>query len=228
MSDITVPQDSSNRQLSTFVFNGQTNIRAFRDNDGEPCFVAADVCKALDQSNVSQVVSRLDDDEKGLHIVDTPSGPQQMLCVSESGLYALILTSRKPEAKVFKRWITHEVLPAIRKTGQYTTQNLTPLQQLRLYLESAEAQQRQLTEHDQRLNLLEASVQRPPEYFTVLGYFRLRGFLPPSLNEAQSIGQRAAALSRRSGYSIGKTTDPRFGEVNTYHESVLKQIVGNN
>lgn len=87
--------------------------------DGEPHFVAADVCGVLDQPNVSQVVARLEDDEKGIHNLDTPGGRQDLLVVSESGLYSLILGSRKPEAKMFKRWVIHEVLPAIRKTGRY-------------------------------------------------------------------------------------------------------------
>lgn len=87
--------------------------------DGEPWFVAADVCGVLGLDNNRQAVSRLDDDEKGVTTVDTPSGAQQMLIINESGLYSLILTSRKPEAKRFKRWVTGEVLPTIRKTGGY-------------------------------------------------------------------------------------------------------------
>lgn len=85
--------------------------------DGEPWFVAKDVCDALDIVNVSQAASQLDEDERGVSITDTPSGQQNVVIISESGLYSLILRSRKPEAKAFKRWITHEVLPTIRKTG---------------------------------------------------------------------------------------------------------------
>lgn len=87
--------------------------------DGEPWFVAKDVCEILDIGNPSMALSRLDEDEKGLSLIDTPGGPQKMAVVNEPGLYALILTSRKPEAKAFKRWITHEVIPSIRKTGAY-------------------------------------------------------------------------------------------------------------
>ena len=87
--------------------------------DGEPWFIAADVCEALDIGNNRQAVTRLDDDEKGVTTTDTPSGEQQMTIINESGLYSLILTSRKPEAKKFKKWVTSEVLPAIRKTGRY-------------------------------------------------------------------------------------------------------------
>ena len=86
---------------------------------GEPWFVAADVCAVLEIANPRHAISRLDDDEKGVVISDTLGGKQEMSTVNESGLYSLILTSRKPEAKRFKKWVTSEVLPSIRKTGSY-------------------------------------------------------------------------------------------------------------
>lgn len=92
--------------------------------DSDPWFVAADVCKALELEKTSRALSRLDDDEKGAHSVSTPGGRQRMSIISESGLYSLILGSRKPEARAFKRWITHEVIPSIRKHGAYMTDSL--------------------------------------------------------------------------------------------------------
>lgn len=92
--------------------------------DGAPWFVAADVCKALELEKTNRALSRLDDDEKGAHSVSTPGGRQRMSIISESGLYSLILGSRKPEARAFKRWITHEVIPSIRKHGAYMTDSL--------------------------------------------------------------------------------------------------------
>lgn len=87
--------------------------------DGEPWWVAKDVCDVLGIGNPSMALSRLDDDEKGLSSIETPGGVQQVAVVNEPGLYTLILGSRKPEAKAFKRWITHDVLPTLRKTGRY-------------------------------------------------------------------------------------------------------------
>ena len=81
--------------------------------------MAADVCRALGLGNSSKAIMPLDDDEKGITISDTLGGKQEMTTITEPGLYSLILRSRKPEAKAFKRWITHEVIPAIRKTGGY-------------------------------------------------------------------------------------------------------------
>ena len=90
--------------------------------EGEPWFVAKDVCECLELTDVSKTISLLDDDEKGTNSIRTPGGEQQMLVVSEPGLYSLILRSRKPEAKAFKRWIIHEVVPSIRKRGLYATE----------------------------------------------------------------------------------------------------------
>lgn len=87
--------------------------------EGEPWFVAADVCKVLEIDKTQ--TRRLDEDEKGVCLMQTPGGEQNLLTVNEPGLYALVLGSRKKEAKAFKRWITHDVIPAIRKFGGYLT-----------------------------------------------------------------------------------------------------------
>ena len=89
--------------------------------DGSPWFVAKDVCECLGITKHRDAVSRLDGDERGSVEVDTLGGTQQMAAVNEYGLYSLVLSSRKPSAKAFKRWITHEVIPAIRKHGAYMT-----------------------------------------------------------------------------------------------------------
>lgn len=90
--------------------------------DGEPLFIAADVCKALDIKNFTQAVSRLDTDERAMLNIGRQGRTN---VVNEYGLYNLVLASRKPEAKAFKRWITHEVIPAIRKHGGYLTPDKT-------------------------------------------------------------------------------------------------------
>lgn len=108
----------SNR-LQVFSYEGNEVRTVLRD--GEPWWVLKDVCDILELSNSRMVADRLDDDEKGVSIADTPGGKQEITIISESGLYSAILLSRKPEAKKFKRWVTHEVLPAIRKHGAYVT-----------------------------------------------------------------------------------------------------------
>lgn len=106
--------------VELFTYADTQSVRVVRDAEGDPEFVAADVCRMLDHSNPSAAVAGLDSDERGLRNVETPSGAQHMVTVTEAGLYALIIRSRKPEAKAIKRWITHDVLPAIRKTGTYS------------------------------------------------------------------------------------------------------------
>lgn len=104
--------------ITPFDFEGRA-VRVVEDDAGLPWFVALDVCECLDIRNTSHALSRLDDDEKGVANSDTLGGTQQVATVNEPGLYSLTLTSRKPEAKRFKRWITHDVLPALRRTGRY-------------------------------------------------------------------------------------------------------------
>ncbi|QJE31829.1 BRO family protein [Heyndrickxia coagulans] len=103
------------------VFNFKQNEVRTVLKDGEPWFVAKDVCDILNHSNSRVAISRLDEDEKGVSKVYTPGGYQNMSVVNEFGLYSLVLTSNLPEAKQFKRWITHEVIPSIRKHGAYMT-----------------------------------------------------------------------------------------------------------
>lgn len=111
-----------NTEIQTFNFN-HNPVRTLTDKNGEPWFVAKDVCDVLGLNNVSQALTRLDDDEKSSIILNdgTPGTPTKTI-VSESGIYSLTIASRKPEAREFKRWVTHEVLPSIRKHGAYMTQ----------------------------------------------------------------------------------------------------------
>lgn len=98
------------------VFNfGTQSIRTI-DKDGEVWFVASDVCAVLEVTNPSQAVGRLDDDERSMLNIGRQGDAN---IINESGLYSLVLSSRKEQAKAFKRWVTHDVLPAIRKTGLY-------------------------------------------------------------------------------------------------------------
>ena len=95
----------------------QSEVRAITDEHGEPWFVAKDVCDVLELG--TEKIRHLDDDEKGLRKVQTPGGSQQVSIISESGLYALIMRSNKPQAKPFRKWVTAEILPTIRRTGGY-------------------------------------------------------------------------------------------------------------
>lgn len=107
------------KDLVKFEFEGK-GIRAGVDASGEPFWIGKDVCDTLRYGNYRDALRKLDDDEKGVVKTDTLGGGRQdMISVTESGLYTLIIRSNKPEAKKFRRWITHEVLPQLRRTGSY-------------------------------------------------------------------------------------------------------------
>jgi prophage antirepressor-like protein len=107
-------------QLTRFTFKS-TEVRTV-EKDGLIWFVASDIAKALNYADATHMTRSLDDDERGLHIVETPSGNQEVTIINESGLYHALLKSRKPEAQPFRKWVTSEVLPAIRKDGHYAAQ----------------------------------------------------------------------------------------------------------
>ena len=93
------------------------SIRALLDENGEPCFVTKDVLGILELDRTA--LRKLDDDEKGVDLIHTLGGNQEVSTVTEPGFYKLVMRSRKPEAKAFQRWVTHEVLPALRRDGGY-------------------------------------------------------------------------------------------------------------
>ncbi len=115
-------QNSENETLpQIFSFEG-SQIRVIIDQQGEPWFIASDVAEILGYYKTSNATRVLEDDEKGAHNVSTLGGSQKTTTVNESGLYSLIFASRKQEARKFKKWVTSDVLPTIRKTGGYNQQ----------------------------------------------------------------------------------------------------------
>lgn len=143
MSEEILPQVFDNPEF------GQ--LRVIQDDGGEPWFIAKDVCDALGLGNVGQALARLDEDEKSSITLNdgTPGNPNKAI-VSEPGLYALVLASRKPDARAFKRWVTHDVLPSIRRNGGYMVArpDETPEQLLARALKLADAT---LRERDARI-----------------------------------------------------------------------------
>lgn len=108
-----------NQNIKVFENEQFGKIRVVEKNN-EPWFIAKDVCKALGLAQVSRAIQKLDEDEvTNSKVIDSIGREQKVNAISEAGMYSLVLVSRKPEAKAFKRWVTHEVLPAIRRTGGY-------------------------------------------------------------------------------------------------------------
>lgn len=159
---------TTDNSLAVFRYVGH-DVRAVT-MDGQPWFVAADVCRVLEHSNPTMALAGLDDDEKGLSNVETLGGEQAMAVVSEPGLYELIIKSRKPEAKAFKRWITHDVLPAIRQTGGYAVERSLPrdfagaLRELLQEVESHEETRAELAEAQPRAEAWDALASAQGDY----------------------------------------------------------------
>lgn len=177
----------NSNQVATQIFNnpefGQVRTVVI---DDEPWFVAADVCRALDIGNSRQAVTRLDDDEKNTVTLNDgiPGNPEKTV-VNEPGLYSLVLGSRKPEAKAFKRWITHEVIPAIRKTGGYHVPQ-SPEEQMAQGLLAA---QKLLAEKDKRIEEM-----RPKEIFADA----------VSVSKTDILIGDLAKLIKQNGHDIGQ------------------------
>mgnify|MGYP003563021687 CR=1 FL=1 len=203
------------------------DIRVVTDDTGDPWWVAKDIC-GVGLGNTSQALSYLDDDEQTVITDDslTSSRNPNVSIINESGLYSLILRSRKPEAKQFKRWITHDVLPSVRTTGLYAVGSASELD---LIIQSAQAMKKIETlqiEHDQRLQILEAKTHQnsgETGYWTISAWCRLNN-LTLSLEEAKRKGRQASRLSKNWNVSVSHVPDERFGTVNSYREDVLEEV----
>lgn len=236
--------------LTTFNFN-DNQVRTVLI-DGEPWFVASDVTSILELANTSMAVQALDDDEYRiigrsemavLTLSSTDSqkgGAQSMTLVSESGLYSLVMRSRKPESKAFRKWVTSEVLPSIRKTGSYDI-NSRPLTQAEIILASAQqlvAHERTIREHDSRIEVLESENKEKDriietmkeelkefrdeeEYYTAKAAMIMYGYTQISEPEASAVGRKLSSLSREMGYEKKNRNHAVYGNVGLYHIDII-------
>lgn len=204
----------------------QTDIDVLVDHDGNPWWIAKNVCSVLGIVDISQAVERLYDDEKLVRTLHVSGQNRDVWTVNEPGLYSLIIRSNKPEAKKFKRWITHDVLPSLRQTGKYEVGNVSELD---LIIQSAQAMKKikaKQIEHDQRLQILEAKTHQnsgETGYWTISAWCRLNN-LTLSLENAKHKGRQASRLSTKWGVSVSRVPDERFGSVNSYREDVLEEV----
>lgn len=212
-----------------FPVTGQTIRTLLRD--GEPWFIAADVCAAIGIINVGSALMRLDEDERdSVRLADgTPGNPTKGI-VNEAGLYSLILRSDKPEAKKFKRWITHEVLPSIRRTGSYAIATRVPTP-AELLLQQAQ----QLVDHERKIELVTGQVaelgarmdgiEQRTGWMTALGFAITRSLRTDNPSVAK-LGKDATRLCKARNIRPGKVHNEAFGEVGTYPIEVLEEAAG--
>ena len=234
MNELQVINDE---RFQIFSKENLGSVRTIFANN-EVWFCAKDVCGILEIKNVTQAVQRLDEDERSMFNIGRQGNTN---FVNESGLYTLILRSDKKEAKPFRKWITSEVIPAIRKTGKYEEKK-KPLTQAELILQQAqwmvEAESRMnniennviglantIENNDKSIKRLENNQRRTvtSNHLTVIAYANIKGIKPKSYH-APSIGKKATKICREKDLLIGTTVDSRYGLINTYPVEVLDEI----
>nr|DAX33612.1 MAG TPA: repressor domain protein [Caudoviricetes sp.] len=193
--------------------------------NNEVWFCAKDVCDILEIKNVTQAVQRLEEDERSMFNIGRQGNTN---FINESGLYTLILRSDKPEAKPFRKWITSEVIPAIRKTGKYEEKPMTSAQYLlqqAQWMVEAENRMSNIENNDKSIRRLENNQRRTvtSTHLTVIAYANIKGIKPKSYH-APSIGKKATRMCRERNLMTGTTVDSRYGLINTYPIEVLDEI----
>lgn len=223
-------------EITPFDFEG-SGVR-WTIVEGEPWFAIPDLCRVLGHTNPTMAADRLEiDDLSFAEVIDSLGRRQRTRLTNESGLFELIIRSNKPDAKRFRRWITSEVLPALRKYGSYTIMPVEPDDELDLMestlhriredrrrIKALEGGQ-QVLEDGQRV--LEAKVSASAgEYdeFTALAYAKLKG-LPTDRVSCQRHGMRAAHLMKQRGGAPRKVQDATFGLINIYPLGILDETV---
>ena len=206
--------------------------------NNEVWFCIKDVCDILGLTNPTVVAKRLDEDEKAKFDLGLKNGELTNF-TNESGLYTLILRSDKPEAKPFRKWITSEVIPAIRKTGKYEEKPMTSAQYL---LQQAQW----MVEAENRMNSIENDVAQTnhsignmkkditriehnerrtvtSNHLTVIAYANMKGIKPNTYNSSV-MGRKATKVCRTRGLLTGTVVDSKYGLINTYPLEVLDEI----
>lgn len=195
--------------------------------DGEPYFVRKDVAKVLNYKDTSDALKKHVDEEDKLTRCFADSGQnREMYVINESGLYSLVFSSKLPTAKQFKRWVTHEVLPSIRKTGSYTAMPKDFPQALRAYADEVE-KNALLKEQNQSL---EIALNISNKFYTVAKYNK-KYKMGWNMKKSQQIGREMTAYCKANRIEIRvcQTNDERFGQTNSYPlsawDSYLKLII---
>ena len=202
----------------------EKNFRVYGDFEN-PLFLARDVAEWIeyDKDKVGQMLNNVDNDEKMNSPIYYSGQVRNMWFLTEDGLYEVLMLSRKPIAKEWKKKVK-EILKEIRKTGTYT-RPLTPAEQLL-------AQAKLMVDMENRLNILEKNNARlennlrrtiTSDYFTVIGYANFRGINANTYNSSV-VGRKASKLCKDCGLAIGKVIDSKYGTINTYPLDVLDEI----
>lgn len=224
-------------EIVPFDYGGQ-QVRTLVGFDGNTWFVAADVCAVLGLTDTNKAVRGLDEDEKGSTNIGrgTSGGNPTAVIISEPGLYTLLIRSRRPEARPFRRWVTHEVLPALRRTGGYSIEQRTaetapvpaadPLDvlaamvaELRTNRETANRALTAADEAREETRVVSArldAIEGRHDHYAALGWARLAGWTRTDDVTLARLGRIAGTVGRAQGLAPGKAPHAHYGEVNTW------------
>ena len=221
-------------------------VRTIMSASNEPLFCLSDVCRALEMKRFR--IERLDKDVISNHPLQTAGGLQQVTFVNEDGLYDIVLDSRKPKAKKFRKWITSEVVPSIRKTGSYSVEQPKELSAAESLLQSVQllvAHERQLAilEHNQKnmqgalrslsdrvysmqfeTDMVKQKINNEIDRYTVIGYCSAHN-IPMTRKEAAIIGGTCSRMCKKRNIPLESIADPRFGKVNTYPSELIAEAI---
>lgn len=221
-------------------------VRTIMSASNEPLFCLADVCTALGMKKFR--VERLAKDVISNHPLQTAGGLQQVTFVNEDGLYDIVLDSRKPKAKNFRKWITSKVVPSIRKTGSYSVEQPKELSAAESLLQSVQllvAHERQLAilEHNQKnmqgaisslydkvygmqfeTDMVKQKLNNEIDRYTVIGYCSAHN-IPMTRKEASIIGGACSRMCKKRNIPLESIADPRFGKVNTYPSELIAEVI---
>ncbi|MEH1013063.1 BRO family protein [Micromonospora sp. CPCC 206060] len=214
---------------------GTTQIRILV-RDGEPLFSVPDVCRGLEHSNPSVALNLVEEEDRTLIDLRETDSPNlnrtsinpMMWFVTEPGFYTLALASQAPGAKAFRRWITHDVLPQIRKTGTYALEQLTPAEMLLRQAQQLVDQERRIRAVSSGLADVTArvdAIENRTGWWIALAFAKRQG-LPTDHSYLLRLGKRAASIARAAGVEPVKTDSVVYGTVNSLPEWAWEQAAG--
>ncbi|HHT0060526.1 TPA: BRO-N domain-containing protein [Raoultella planticola] len=224
-----------NTKPSVFSFESNSNIRAVNIDDN-PWFVSSDVCKAIGIKHTASAMRALDDDEKGVHSMHTPGGQQDFTIISESGLYTLILRCRDAVTPGtipyrFRKWVTSEVLPQIRKTGRYVRDELSPADKAQkvvasfmpAILEAMKSEEKQTYHYPLKPNYRD-HIHSPEGVLGLVEHSMLMDMLRKMDADGHDVAGAAAELTTMFCYIAGVSKCLR--DIETHAQYVMSQAKG--
>lgn len=208
--------------------------------DEEVMFVGVDVASILGYKEPHKAIVRhVDETDRMKHPVSDNQGfTRDSWVINESGLYSLIFSSELLTAKSFKKWVTSEVLPSIRKTGSYSIKPMSHIEIIAMQAQAMvelerrqlvqEGKIQQLTEENEEIrknfDYLKSKTNNTPDFYSVVGYCSLKG-ISINLEDAKQLGKEASSICKANGIKTGSLPDPRFGRIRTYPYRVLESVV---